>query len=89
MRPEGERGEKRSVAAMNAPRTQATVVKKPKTFWMRVKELCMVGGLAPRLTGAAACLGKGIGSVGEYSRATDERGCRNEELVMRGVAGVV
>jgi hypothetical protein len=44
MIPEGERVEKRSVAAMKAPRKQATVVKKPKTFWMRVKELCMVGG---------------------------------------------
>lgn len=41
--PLGVREEKKSVAAMKAPKTQATVVKKPKTFWMRVKEECMVG----------------------------------------------
>lgn len=34
----------KSVAAIKAARTQATVVKKPKTFWMRVKELCIVDG---------------------------------------------
>lgn len=43
MTPEGSRGEKRSVAAMKAPKTQATVVKKPKTFWMRLNELYMLG----------------------------------------------
>lgn len=43
MTPLGERVLPRSVAAMNAPRTKATVVKKPKTFWRRVKELCMLG----------------------------------------------
>lgn len=52
MTPDGLRGEKRSVAAMKAPKTQATVVKKPKTFWMRLKELYMVGdkaaGMQPR-----------------------------------------
>lgn len=45
MTPLGVRAEPRSVAAMNAPRTKATVVKKPKTFWSRVKELCMLGNL--------------------------------------------
>lgn len=45
MTPLGVRAEPRSVAAMNAPRTKATVVKKPKTFWSRVKELCMLSNL--------------------------------------------
>ena len=48
--PLGVREEKKSVAAMKAPKTQAMVVKKPKTFWIRVKEECMVDSLggAPR-----------------------------------------
>lgn len=48
MTPLGVRGVKRSVAAMKAPRTHATVVKKPKTFWRRVKEECMLGGARMR-----------------------------------------
>lgn len=55
MTPEGERGANKSVAAMKAPRTQATVVKKPKTFWMRVKELYMMG---ERRRGGAAATGQ-------------------------------
>lgn len=40
----GVRGEKRSEAAMKAATTKATVVKKPKVFWMRTMEEYMVGG---------------------------------------------
>lgn len=40
---------------MKPARTQATVVKKPKTFWIRVKEECILGGL-----GRAKC-GRGLG----------------------------
>lgn len=43
MVPLGRREDHTSVAAMAAARTKATVVKKPKTFWMRTKVLCMVG----------------------------------------------
>lgn len=43
MTPDGVLGAKRSVAAMKAPKKQATVVKKPKTFWILVKLLYMVG----------------------------------------------
>lgn len=39
----GRRDARRSVAAMKPARTQATVVKKPKTFWIRVKEECILG----------------------------------------------
>ena len=56
MTPLGERVEPRSVAAMNAPRTKATVVKKPKTFWRRVKELCMLGNNLERQQNAAMVL---------------------------------
>jgi hypothetical protein len=34
----GVRGEKRSEAAIMAATTKATVVKKPKVFWMRTME---------------------------------------------------
>lgn len=44
MVPLGLRMDKRSDAAMKPASTQATVVKNPKTPWMRVKELCMMGG---------------------------------------------
>lgn len=40
--PLGRRIASRSEAAIKAASKQATVVKKPKTFWTRVKELCMV-----------------------------------------------
>lgn len=40
--PLGDRTARKSVAAIKAASTQATVVKKPNAFWMRVKELCMV-----------------------------------------------
>jgi phage gp16-like protein len=38
----GFRGARKSVAAMRAATTKATVVKKPKVFWMRTREECMV-----------------------------------------------
>lgn len=46
---DGVRGVIRSEAAMSAATTKATVVKKPKVFWMRVMELCMLGNLGTRL----------------------------------------
>ena len=44
MVPEQFRPEMKSVIAMKAPMANATVVKKPKTFWMRFTLLCIVGG---------------------------------------------
>lgn len=43
----GVRGAVKSEAAMMAPTTKATVVKKPKTFCMRVRELYMMGDTGP------------------------------------------
>lgn len=40
----GVRGDAKSERAMNAATANATVVKKPKTFWMRTIEVCMLGG---------------------------------------------
>lgn len=40
----GARSAYKSVAAMKHPRTKATVVKKPKTDWKRLRVLCMVSG---------------------------------------------
>jgi hypothetical protein len=39
----GARGLRRSEAAMKAATTNATVVKKPKAFWTRVRVLYMMG----------------------------------------------
>jgi hypothetical protein len=39
----GVRGARRSVAAIKAATTKATVVKKPKAFWMRTTDEYMAG----------------------------------------------
>lgn len=45
----GVRGAVKSEAAIMAPTMKATVVKNPKTFCMRVRELCMVGNSVPSI----------------------------------------
>ena len=40
----GVRGAARSEVAIKAATTNATVVKKPKTFWRRTRVECMVAG---------------------------------------------
>lgn len=55
--PLGLRAARRSVAAMKPASTQATVVKKPKTFWMRVKDECILEEMGRARCGAAGEVG--------------------------------
>lgn len=55
------RGVRKSEAAMRAATTNATVVKNPKVFWMRVRELYMAGDYC---MGASSY--RGIGRVASW-----------------------
>lgn len=41
----GVRGARKSVHAINAPTAKQTEVKKPKTFWARVRVECILRGV--------------------------------------------